>query len=458
MAGTRRSTRQAAAKSNSNDAPPQPAAAAGTKRKAESEGPAKGKRGKKGAKKEQTTIEASMPSDEKDGDSKEDVEMKDGGEAEPAEASNGKTGADEVAQREEEVRDQEPMDEGKEEEEETSVGKKESETNGNAKEDGQEEPKKNGFDALMDHEDKDKDKNVTEEGTGSKVATDENAVEDSSKREEATPSNILEKGIIYFFFRGRVGINEPSDVNDIARSYIVLRPLPHGAKLGEGPIGDAGSNRMLALPKKVLPVSPKDRFMTFVEKTKIGMDDIKSQLSSSDYSTKTAGTRHTPAAAPIGEGIYAITQTGRETHLAYILTIPSELGEVQQEVGLRQRGSYITSAKNPQSSGPANASLPQGAEYPQEYIVPSPPLKIYLLISCRILDEFHGRGWMPLQPKLLDYENTQFLLIGHNDDALEKAAKPQNGEEEKAEKETPLEEMETLEHEDEIRVEHLKGE
>ena len=65
---------------------------------------------------------------------------------------------------------------------------------------------------------------------------------------------------------------------------------------------------------------------------------------------------------------------------------------------------------------------------------------------------------MPLQPRLLDYENTQFLLIGHNDDALEKAAKAQDGEEEKPEKETPLEEMETLEHEDEIRVEHLKGE
>ncbi|KAF6218673.1 hypothetical protein HO133_006024 [Letharia lupina] len=441
MAGTRRSTRQAATKPNPSEASSKskPAAAAGTKRKAESEAPAKGKRGKKGAKKEQTTIEASMPSDDKNGDSKEDVEMKDEQEAEPAEASNGKTGADEVAQREEEVRDQEPMDEEKKEE--PSAEKKEPETNGDAKENSEEEPKKNGFDALMDHTDKDEDKNVTEEGTGSKVSKAEDAVEDSSKREEATPSSILEKGIIYFFFRGRVGINEPTDVNDIARSYIVLRPVPHGAKLGDGPIGDAGNNRMLALPKKVLPVSPKDRFMTFVEKANISMDDIKSQLSSSDYATKTAGARHTPAATPIGEGVYAITQTGRETHLAYILTIPSELGEIQQGVGLRQRGSYITSAKNPQSSGPANANLPQGAEYPKE-----------------ILDEFHGRGWMPLQPKLLNYENTQFLLIGHNDDALEKAAKPQDGEEEKPEKETPLEEMETLEHEDEIRVEHLKGE
>lgn len=361
MAGTRRSTRQAAVKSNSSEAPPQskPATTAGTKRKAESEAPAKGKRGKKGAKKEQTTIEASMPSDDLNGDSKEDVEMKDGQEAEPAKASSGETGADEVAEREEEVRDQEPMDEEK----------KEPETNGDAKEDSEGEPKKNGFDALMDHTDKDKDQSVTEEGTGSKASKAESAVEDSTTRAEATPSNILEKGIIYFFFRGRVGINEPTKVDDIARSYIVLRPLPHGAKLGDGPIGDAGNNRMLALPKKVLPVSPKDRFMTFVEKSTITMDEINSQLSSSDYTTKTVGARHTPSATPIGEGVYAITQAGRDTHLAYILTIPSELGEVQKEVGLRQRGSYITSAKNPQSSGPANATLPQGAEYPQEYFL-----------------------------------------------------------------------------------------
>ena len=342
MAGTRRSTRQAAANSGSNEVPSQskPVAAAGTKRKAESEAPAKGKRGKKAAKKEQTTIEESMPSDDKNGDSKEDVEMKDEQEAEPAETSNGKSGADEVAQREKEVRDQEPMDGEKNEE---PSEKPEPETNGDAK--VKEEPKKNGFDALMDRSGNDESKNTTEEGTGSKVSEAENAVEDSSTREEATPSNILEKGLIYFFFRGRVGINEPSDVNDVARSYIVLRPIPQGAKLGDGPIGDAGNNRILALPKKVLPVSPKDRFLTFVEKANISMDDIKSQLSSSDYATKTAGVRHTPAATPIGEGVYAITETGRETHLAYILTIPSELGEVQQVRTLYKRPCPCLEAK-----------------------------------------------------------------------------------------------------------------
>ena len=62
---------------------------------------------------------------------------------------------------------------------------------------------------------------------------------------------------------------------------------------------------------------------------------------------------------------------------------------------------------------------------------------------------------MPLQPKMLNYENTQFLLIGHGEDALEKAAKPQDGEDEKSDKETPLEEIEKLEGEDEGRIKGL---
>ena len=109
--------------------------------------------------------------------------------------------------------------------------------------------------------------------------------------------------------------------------------------------------------------------MVFVEKAAASMDDIKSTLSSSDYATKTAGARHAPAAAPIGEGVYAITSTGEgrgQTHLAYMLTRPEEVGEVQDGVGLKKQGSYITSAKNPTAAAPAGASLPKGAEYPKE--------------------------------------------------------------------------------------------
>ena len=208
----------------------------------------------------------------------------------------------------------------------------------------------------------------TENGGAQNNISDGSAVEISEKREESTPSSILEKGIIYFFFRGRVGIDNPSDVDDIARSYLVLRPLPHGAKLSDGPIGDDGNNRLIALPKKVLPISAKDKFMVFVDRAKSSMEDIKNDLSGSDYVTKTAGSRHTPAATPIAEGVYALTTTGRESHLAYILTIPEELSEVQKDVGLRERGSFVCSIKNPQYAGPANTNLPEGPGYPQESV------------------------------------------------------------------------------------------
>lgn len=63
---------------------------------------------------------------------------------------------------------------------------------------------------------------------------------------------------------------------------------------------------------------------------------------------------------------------------------------------------------------------------------------------------------MPVQPKHLDYENAQILLIGHKDHGLDKASVPQK-EDQQENKDEPKEEMEKLEHEDEIRVEHLKG-
>ena len=37
-------------------------------------------------------------------------------------------------------------------------------------------------------------------------------------------------------------------------------------------------------------------------------------------------------------------------------------------LGLQKRGSFIISIKNPSSRGPANASLPKAAEFPQELV------------------------------------------------------------------------------------------
>ena len=229
--------------------------------------------------------------------------------------------------------------------------------------------KKNGHVVEEDGSKQSKQQTTKHEGHPEKAksGTQKGTAEDTAGRNGATPSNIVEKGIIYFFFRSRVNVGSPSDVSDIARSYIVLRPIAQDAKLGHGPIGDAGNSRLILVPKKTLPQSGRDRWTAFVEKAGASFTDLKEQfLAGAEYTTKTAGQRHTPAASPVGEGIYAITKTGRGSHLAYVLTVPEELGEVQREIGLKEKGSFVVNTKNPEYPSPPNARLPKPPEYPKE--------------------------------------------------------------------------------------------
>jgi hypothetical protein len=121
------------------------------------------------------------------------------------------------------------------------------------------------------------------------IVNNEKSIIEDEKREAAIPSSILEKGIVYFVFRARVGIEEPEGIEDVARSFIVLRPLPLGAKLGEGPLEDTGNARLLALPKKVLPMSGKDRFLVFVEEPSGTIQDLRKEFAGEEYATKTSG-------------------------------------------------------------------------------------------------------------------------------------------------------------------------
>jgi hypothetical protein len=291
----------------------------------------------------------------------------------------------------------------------------------------------------------------TEEANGHTEETEQNgttktgdAIEEDQTREEAQPSNILEKGIIYFFTRGRVGTDNPDSVQDLQRSFMVMHPLPAGAKITDGTVQEMNNLRLLALPKKVWPKGPNDKFMSFVEKAGTSMAELKDDFfKGSEYSTKTTGTNHTPNVSLVGEGVYAFTNTGGgrgAAHLVYMLTVPSSLGEVQQDIGLKEKGSFVISLKNPEAPGPANASLPQKPDWPKEFI-----------------EEFGGRGWMPAEPKHLNYANAQILMIGEDfesSDNLE--AKPKDEKDES--KEVPEEELKKLEGEEEERIEHMKGE
>lgn len=200
------------------------------------------------------------------------------------------------------------------------------------------------------------------------TTNEDSAIEVSSQREAQVPSNILEKGMVYFFTRNRVGIEDSDSVGDLQRTFFVLRPIPTGAKLGDGTLADQDNNRLLALPKKVFPKSHNDKFMAFVEKANTTIKDLKENFFAADeYETKTLGTRRNEPITPVAEGVYAITRTeDATTHLVYSTTIPSELGEVQEDLGIKSQGSFQISVKNPERSGPASASLPQKPEFSKE--------------------------------------------------------------------------------------------
>lgn len=65
-------------------------------------------------------------------------------------------------------------------------------------------------------------------------------------------------------------------------------------------------------------------------------------------------------------------------------------------MGISQRGSYVVQVKNPTVSGPPNVTIKNTAEYPKAIME----------------EKFGDYRWIPLEPELLDYDNTQLLIIG----------------------------------------------
>lgn len=390
MTATRTSSRQAAQKAKeaiTSTVEPRGQGTAGTKRKGATEKASGPKRGKKGGQEPKKELE----------ESKEEVDQKTKKEEPPKPSHD-----------EEKVR---------EEEEEKK---------------NEEEPSKTGAEAEEKPAEEDKKpSDGTEAGVGK-----------SKEREDIVSSNVLEKGIIYFFYRPRVNVEEPHSMKEVARSFVVLRPTPIGATIDEkqGSLEPGANCRLIVLPKKKFPTSARERDMAFVEKSGQSMKELReSFIAGGKYETSTRGERTVEEARPYAEGVYAITSTKRASHLAYIITIPDELGSVQDDFGLRGRGSWIVQAKNPKYPGPATAQLPKNPEYPEE-----------------IREKFADYRWVPLEPVFINYPNAQILMIGEAQGELGKAviAEPDG---KKENEEQPGEELEKLEHENEERIEALQG-
>lgn len=205
-------------------------------------------------------------------------------------------------------------------------------------------------------------------------------------------SRILERGDLFFFYRPRVGEEEVHDLRDVQRLFLVLNP--------------DGTHRFrrIVVGRKRLPDPRRhERVWAFVAQVADRPEMVRDELERKAYATRTRGTRILPEARPAGEARYAIVDHGGHTHLGYVLELPHQPGDAQDELGILREASLVIAVRNPDAPAPPGAGLAphRRAQFPPE-----------------LRERFRGRRWAPVDPpEFLDHEGAELELIGAAIDA-----------------------------------------
>ncbi|AIF82226.1 Protein of unknown function (DUF2795) [Candidatus Nitrososphaera evergladensis SR1] len=208
---------------------------------------------------------------------------------------------------------------------------------------------------------------------------------------EKEKPGIVEQGDIFFFYRPKVGKEEVEEIKDVQRFYMVTSPE------------EGKQRRLFILGQKQLPKivegksTSEERNWALNVLTTSNTEDIRKELLPAEYETETRGKRRVGPATPAGEGKYSIVKHDNHTELAYVLELPPVPGPTQKEFEIKKEASYIISVKNPDIQVPGfKAFEERKPQYPSS-----------------VKEKFGDRRWINVEdPDLLNYENTQVLLIG----------------------------------------------
>ena len=205
-------------------------------------------------------------------------------------------------------------------------------------------------------------------------------------RQDNARARVVEHGNIYFLYRPKVDTHEPKGLDDVQRFFMALQPT-RGSLI-----------RLIALGRKRLPdVDDHERNWAFVEAIAKSGTRLEDSLREEDYETKTRGKRTRPAVRPAGEGAYILARRGREMQLGYALELPREPGPVQKALNIAPAASFVVSVKNPERSegSPVRRDDDRQADYPKS-----------------MQKAFRGRRFAGEEPRLLDYEGAELVLVG----------------------------------------------
>lgn len=203
-------------------------------------------------------------------------------------------------------------------------------------------------------------------------------------------SKVLEQGDIFFFYRPKAAAQEVKGIDDVRRFFMITAPY-NSADQRE-------LYRLFVIGKKSLPeirtteARRSERYWAKVGGMFYNAEDLTRELLADEYAKG-------DAARPVGEGKYAIVKHQDHAELVYLLEMPREPGQAQEELGIEKEASYIISVINPKIPVPKGyPSAEEPPQYPES-----------------ILKEFgEGENFVSLARdlNLINYQNAQIILIG----------------------------------------------
>src|SRR4051812_30593955 len=193
-------------------------------------------------------------------------------------------------------------------------------------------------------------------------------------------TEILEQGDAFFFYRPRVGAAEVSDLGDVQRFFLILKPD-----------GDRRYRRLIVGRKRLPDPGSHEREWAFVVEVTDDPAELREEM------------EEEPRARPAGAARYVVADHGGHTHLAYALAQAQDDARLQRDLNILPEASYVIAVRNPDAPAPPGAGLPEHrrAQYPPE-----------------LRERFAGRRFIPADPPaLLDYPGAELVLIGAAEDA-----------------------------------------
>jgi len=214
--------------------------------------------------------------------------------------------------------------------------------------------------------------------------------------------------------------NEPKLVRATERGRIafVVRPRVEGAPgvqrfmLLLSPDDRGDLHRRVVVGKKRLPEpGANEREWAYVDKLAGARNELLADLGPSTYTTKTRGVRHQPGARIIGTGRYGIVEHGEHAHLTYGLDPDTERSELHEALNVASEGSLIAAVFNPLARWSRQATLQYGGDADDEA-----PFREPSIFPDELQARFGDLRFLPLDPELLDYEGSELVLIGAEDE------------------------------------------